>query len=168
MKLQPKLDVVCSATLGGSSDEYRYSLRRVWSQRGPLCCWIMLNPSTADSMLDDPTLAKVQGFSRMWGYGGCIVVNLFAYRTPSPVSMMNAADPVGPDNDTYICEAVSEASIVVCAWGKDGAFRGRGPAVLAMVQAAGAIPFALKLNKDGSPQHPLYIPYSTPAFRMAA
>src|ERR1035438_9318557 len=39
-------------------------------------CWIMLNPSTADAVTDDPTVRKVIGFSQCWGFSKAVVVNL--------------------------------------------------------------------------------------------
>ena len=59
---------------------YRYWLTRTWNPRRATLCWVLLNPSTADADRDDPTIRRCQGFARSWGYGGIVVVNLFAYR----------------------------------------------------------------------------------------
>ena len=59
----------------------------------------MLNPSTADGETDDATIRVCRGRALRMGYGGIIVVNLFAYRATSPDNMECAADPFGPDNE---------------------------------------------------------------------
>ena len=45
---------------------YRYSLWRQWDE-GPSVLWIMLNPSTADVYVDDPTIRRCVGFAKAWG-----------------------------------------------------------------------------------------------------
>jgi hypothetical protein len=58
------------------------------------------------------------------------------------------------------------ASLVICGWGKAGGLRDRGKTVLMLIRSVGRIPHALKLNADGTPQHPLYLPYSKKPFEM--
>lgn len=50
--------------------------------------------------------------------------------------------------------------MVICAWCTDGAILGRWQKVLEMLRAEGITPYALQINADGSPKHPLYISYS--------
>ncbi len=72
----------------------------------------MLNPSTADASVDDPTIRRCMGFSRRLGYQGMVVVNLFAWRSPKPSELSKADDPVGPDNNWHIEEAIEEGNVV--------------------------------------------------------
>ena len=55
---------------------------------------IGLNPSTADHIQDDPTNRRIADFSRRWGYGGYVLGNLFAYRSPDPKALKQARDPI--------------------------------------------------------------------------
>ena len=64
-------------------EQYRYELRRIWQPKKGLVCWVMLNPSIADANIDDPTIRRCIGYTAKWGYGGRVVVNLFALRATS-------------------------------------------------------------------------------------
>lgn len=137
--------------------KYRYMLRRIWDTEIGLVHWIMLNPSTADATIDDPTIRRCMGFARAWGYGGIYVTNLFAYRTtdPSLLPLTNEAC-VGPDNDKWIDFGI-HCPRIVCAWGAHPRAAARGKQVVRMLRDAGADPRCLGTTKDGHPRHPLYV-----------
>jgi hypothetical protein len=137
---------------------YRYSLRRCWDETRTGVAFCMLNPSTADALKDDPTIRRCIGFAKRWGFGSLEVVNLFAYRATSPADLWPLADPIGPENDAHIKNAVGRASLIVAAWGIHGTHRRRGEDVAARWQEAKC----LGVTKDGHPRHPLYIPSVTP------
>lgn len=94
------------------SRTYRYSLIRRCAE-GPICVWVLLNPSTADERKDDPTIRRCGGFSKSWGFGALEVVNLFAFRATDPRSLWLAMDPVGPKNDEQTLAALKVAGRVV-------------------------------------------------------
>ncbi len=136
---------------------YRYSLSREWAP-GPVCTFIMLNPSTADADIDDPTIRRCVAFAQRWGYGALAVVNLFALRATDPKALRSEQDPVGPDNDSAIAEAVSIGGLIVAAWGVHGALHGRGAAVCNLIEEGFERGIHhLGLTKDGHPKHPLYL-----------
>jgi hypothetical protein len=139
---------------------HRYQLWRIWKARGDAVCFVMLNPSTANEIDNDPTVERCQRRAVEWGYAALLVVNIFALRSTDPTALYSHADPVGPDNDRAIVGAAQKAALVVCAWGGRGSYMMRGYRVLRMLNEAGVRPHALRLNRDGSPAHPLYIPYS--------
>lgn len=145
-----------SAVFGGADAEYRYRLVRRWSN-APAVNWVMLNPSTADADHDDPTIRRCVGFAHRWGYGGIVVTNLFALRTPDPAQLLAAAEPIGPDNDAYIEGAARECRDVLCAWGQHGAHRKRALHVTQLLNRAGARLLCLKLTNSMQPGHPLYL-----------
>ncbi|WP_299965274.1 DUF1643 domain-containing protein [uncultured Roseobacter sp.] len=139
---------------------YRYSLSRVWAPRGPRVNFVMLNPSKADELRNDPTVERCERRARMLGFGGFEVTNIFAWRDTDPNAMRRAAEPVGPQNDAVMLRAAAAADQVIAAWGVHGAHRGRGPAVAAQLRAAGVALCHLGLSKGGHPRHPLYVPYA--------
>ena len=122
----------------------------------------MLNPSTADETLNDPTVERCERRARMMGYGGLIVTNAFALRSTQPAKLREVDDPVGPENDRHISASAAQSDLVVCGWGKhcDAVAPGRGARILDAVRAGGRTPHALQVNADGSPKHPLYIGYA--------
>ncbi len=84
---------------------YRYRLDRAWERDDHglgTVTWVMLNPSTADADVDDPTIRRCIGFSKAWGYNALTVVNLFAWRATSPRDLCAVEDPVGPDNEAHL------------------------------------------------------------------
>lgn len=133
---------------------YRYTLGREWDESLRRLLFILLNPSTADAQHDDPTNRLGVGFAKRWGYGSVLFVNLFAFRTPYPVDLKRASDPVGPDNDHWIQLEATRADRIVAAWGVHGVYRRRNRAVMRQVQGM----YCLGLTKAGHPLHPLRQP----------
>lgn len=136
---------------------YRYRLWRTWGDASPIN-FLMLNPSTADEINNDPTVERCERRARAYGAGGLIVTNIFAYRSTDPTVLASLADPVGPENDTHILEAARDASMVICAWGQDGRVRGRQDAVLRLLKSFTL--HALRVSDAGFPCHPLYLSYA--------
>ncbi len=133
--------------------QYRYQLSREWDDQLPKVAFVGLNPSTADHRVDDPTIRRCISFARDWGYGGMIIVNLFAYRTPYPEELKQADDPVGPRNTFYLNKVFNETEIQVAIWGNDGTFLGRAEKYKNRFRPLHAI----KINQSGEPAHPLYL-----------
>lgn len=140
--------------------QYRYRLSRVFSP-GQRVCFIMLNPSTADASVTDPTVERCLRFARSWGAGQVEVVNLFALRSTDPQGLYRHPDPVGPGNDEVIVAAARCATMVVAAWGVHGALHGRGDQVMTALRQANVRLMALGRTKDGHPRHPLYLAGAT-------
>ena len=86
---------VCKSAQISPCGLYRYRLERFWSDK-PALPFVMLNPSTADADLDDPTIRRCMGFARREGAGGIIVATLHAFRATTPEELRKAYDPFGP------------------------------------------------------------------------
>lgn len=138
---------------------WRYSLTRVWNPDGGRALFVMLNPSTATEVQNDPTVERCERRARALGFGAFRVCNIFAFRATDPKVMRAAPDPVGPLNDAAIAQGADWADRIVCAWGNHGAHLGRGAAVEALLRATGRPLFHLGLSLGGHPKHPLYIGY---------
>ena len=142
---------------------YRYRLSRTWDGRKLPLVWIMLNPSTADAEIDDPTIRRCISFSRREGLGGIEVLNIFALRATNPKELRVAVDPIGPDNDQWIREVLHAHSRCVAAWGEHGKYLGRGFAVLRTLWEAGLDVQCL----GDKPRHPLYIRGDQPLIKLS-
>jgi hypothetical protein len=134
---------------------YRYWLKREWDSTRPCVGFVMLNPSTADAIKDDPTLRACLGFAQRWGYGSLGVVNLFAYRATSPQVLRAVRDPIGAENDHHIAQMCQEVNQIVVAWGNQGKLLGRDQEVLQQLYQHQ--PVCLGVTKQGCPHHPLYV-----------
>jgi hypothetical protein len=145
---------------------YRYELQRVWQQGKPLLVTCMLNPSTADADNDDPTIRTLLHFGRTWGYGGLLVVNLFAFRSSSPREMMSHPTPRGPKNEQTVNSALtfarSQNRPALAAWGANGAHHA-GPTDLEggqdwlcrLARHHTVDLVCLGTTRDGFPKHPM-------------
>ncbi|WP_103669715.1 DUF1643 domain-containing protein [Pseudanabaena sp. BC1403] len=136
---------------------YRYSLWREWDIDKSKIVFIMLNPSKADASIDDPTLRRCTSFAKSWDYGSLIVVNLFAFRSASPLELKQVEDPIGNQNDRYLKKAVKLADRVVVAWGNNGKLMLRDRLVLELLSKHNIQPHCLGITKAGYPRHPLYV-----------
>lgn len=137
---------------------YRYTLTRDWPVVGDAgkAVFVMLNPSTADARVDDPTIRRCIGFADSWGCSGLIVANLYALRSPKPRDLWRHADPVGPENDNVLRDLAREHSAIVCAWGGN-AKDDRVQRFVEIIDDAGGELLCLATTKAGAPRHPLYL-----------
>ena len=149
-----------SVAVYSDCERYRYSLTRVWDPAGDKALFVMLNPSTATEVQNDPTVERCERRARTLGFGAFRVTNIFAWRDTDPRLMRAAEDPVGPENDAAILEGAAWADRIIAAWGTHGAHLARGPEVERLLRQTGMPLFTLGLTKEGHPKHPLYIGYA--------
>lgn len=139
---------------------FRYYLYRQWDDKLPLLAFVMLNPSTADATVNDATIKKCISFAIALGYGGIVVLNLYAYRATKPADLKRAGYPIGANTDTVIQLILPGVAATVCAWGANARQRPeRAAQVLEIIRRHSAV-YALRLLDDGVPEHPLYLPHT--------
>lgn len=149
---------------------YRYVLTRRWGNRPSGVAWIMLNPSTADAEVDDPTIRRCMSFTQRFGFDAMVVVNCFAYRATDPDVLLEvgAETAVGPDNGEWVRKACHQGGLIVAAWGAPkqplaNAARDIGK----IIKNDGYSVKCLGKTKDGSPRHPLYVRADAPLIDWA-
>ena len=140
---------------------YRYLLTREFGGEST-CLFVMLNPSTADAADDDPTIRRCIGFAKREGFGRLEVVNLYGYMAAKPAGLFACGEPVGDGNYFAIAEALSQADVVVVAWGNHGSLHsGRIEAFIDMIELSGNRAKCFGLTGEGQPKHPLYLRLDT-------
>lgn len=144
---------------------YRYTLTRSWSG-GRRCVFVMLNPSTADGIDDDPTIRRCIDFAKREQCGSLLVVNLYAFRATDPEELkdQNAlrgqTAVVGPENMAVIeRELDNPGDLVIAAWGTKDFLKRAGKFLWAFRNRP---IYALSITKAGHPKHPLYIKGDAP------
>ena len=150
-------------------EKFRYWLRRDWDLSKAPISFLMLNPSTADEMVNDPTIERCQRRAITMGYGSMIIVNLFPFRMTDS-KLLNTVDNLLGDAalaDGAILRALELAEMTVCGWGKHTLAAPRAQHIMTLIKQAGLQNtglqqkvMCLQLNADNSPQHPLYIGYA--------
>ena len=137
--------------------KYRYTLWRIWDRSLPSCMFIMLNPSTADASIEDPTIRRCIAFAKGWGYGSIWVGNLFALRSTDPDNLLRSSDPEGPHNLHYLKLMSSKCSKVVCAFGNYKILSRLKYDYAKNLQELGVLLYYIELSINKIPKHPLYL-----------
>lgn len=141
--------------------KYRFRLSRWWDStenehNGTMVLFVMLNPSTANEFVDDPTIRRCIGFVKLWGYSHMVVLNLFSIVSSDPKILLTANDPIGIDTDEWLRIESARCSKVIVAWGEYGnRVHIRVHEVLQILTAHRNV-YCLKENLSGQPIHPLY------------
>jgi hypothetical protein len=146
---------------------YRWWLRRSWSLWNAdgthrigkgVVSFIMLNPSTADALQDDPTIRRCIGFAKSWGFNTLSVRNLFPWRATDPKELFRAETVTGGHRGDVELTTALTADLVVAAWGANVPFKRDAEAIEMFVTSAPMVPiYCLGTTKNGSPRHPLYV-----------
>ncbi len=152
---------------------YRYALWREWDETKPTVIFCGLNPSTADETQDDPTIRRELDFARRWGFGRLVKVNAYAWRSTDPKGLWSVEDPRGVDNFLAIkahcfdCMHKRQGGLFVAAWGNNIRERDSND-LLRALRFEGVKVHALKLTKQGNPNHTLYLPKTAWPFECAS
>ncbi len=155
---------------------YRWSLEREIDSTNRTILFIGLNPSLANSHVDDQTLKRLTGFCKDWGYGSLVVVNLFATISRDPSCLSNINDPIGEKNNFILESSFDSWSKrpfwdLWLGWGVNGQMFNRNIEVLELLKKylifrskkfpLSLGPLCLGFSKGGHPLHPLYVPRKT-------
>ena len=144
---------------------YRYRLERDVSMTGSVYAYFGVNPSTADATVDDATVRKWIGFTKVFGGRGFIVGNVFAFRSTDVKALHTKHQVVGPENFAHLERIAQDADVLVPCWGD----RGKVPKslhhhidqTLAFLRSMKKPVMCFGLTAGGDPKHPLMLGYDT-------
>lgn len=152
---------------------YRYELHRYVQLRGKRAAFFGVNPSTADDEIDDHTVRKWIGFSRVLGFRKFIVGNAFAMRATDVRELrgnFSSRDIIGPENDAYLEKIIDSADILIPCWGRISKvpphLRPRFEVMLEYMMASDKPMAHFGRTADGGYKHVLTLGYDTPLIRM--
>lgn len=141
--------------------------RSIKSPKGQLVfAFFGVNPSTDDGDISDATSRKWYGFTER--NGGCryIAGNPFAYRSTDVKKLSSVAEPVGPENGTYLARIIQEADVLVPCWGNRSKvpkhLRFHLDRLMYQLMNSGKPVKVFGITKSGDPMHPLMLGYDTP------
>lgn len=162
-------DGVIGGAVFSSCGRYRQTLTRDWTPEGTAPRTILFvgqNPSVATAEFSDPTCNRELGFARKWGFTRYVKANMLDWRATVPKDI--PSDPelaCSPDNLPALLREADRAEEVLLGYGKlHKRFAKIVARTLLELQKTGKPLNCLKLNKDGSAGHPLYISSKTDRF----
>lgn len=147
---------------------YRYRLEREVGMVGPVYAFFGINPSEAGAVVNDATVRKWIGFTKVWGGRRFLVGNVSPYRAKDVRKLATATQwlDIGRKNQRHLMEICDEADVLVPCWGN----RGKVPKLMHQeIDALASLLFGmhkpvmhLGLTKSGDPKHPQMLGYNTP------
>jgi hypothetical protein len=109
--------VTGAAEYYGDKEQYRLWLRRLWDagdHASPYLLWIGMNPSTATAEVNDPTVTRIIGFSKSWGYSHAVICNVMDYRATHPNDLLAVTPRSDRNMETILRFAHHADKIIMC------------------------------------------------------
>lgn len=144
---------------------YRYRLERDVQMDGPVYAYFGVNPSTADANVNDATVRKWIGFTKVFGGRRFIVGNVFAYRATDVKALGAVEDPFGDDIGDHITDIINDADILVPCWGNISKVPPKlqfaFDVLMDALVSSGKPVMHFGKTVSGDPKHPLMLGYDT-------
>ena len=98
---------------------YRFNLVHNHDEDKPKIMYIMIRPSTADVKNDDNTTRKLIKYTKLWGYGGFTLTNLYPDVCANIKDLKKTKCPVRKYNKNHIQNLIKNEKYdkVIYAWG---------------------------------------------------
>ena len=151
-----------SMAIMSACGKYRSTLLRAFGD-GPVLYLVLLNPSIADGLQNDPTVRKSIGFAKYNGFGTIVIENLVPYRATDPTTLVNLSrsELLGDEekaNEPF--RRLPKDATVVAGWGMFPYNRPLLQQRLIEIKALLNRKLFCVRQTAGRPWHPLYVPYA--------
>ncbi|WP_262386359.1 hypothetical protein ROLI_003790 [Roseobacter fucihabitans] len=162
-------DGVTGGAIFSPCGRYRQVLTRDWTPDGTeprTIIFVGHNPSVATENVSDPTCDRELGFAKRWGFTRYVKVNMLDWRATEPKNVPHNPELArSSENLLAILREAEAAEEVLLAYGNlHKRFAPIVAETLSALRKTGKPLSCLKLNKDGSAGHPLYISSTTERF----
>jgi len=139
--------------------EHRYLLKKEWDKKKKKAMVVMINPSSADSMLiDHTTMYVINNLSKL-DFGSVDIVNMFSKIEVRLNLKQRIEELVGEANDNYIEKSAAKADAIIIAWGRTGERNGnikeRKQKILNMLKVHKDKIYEISDSKGSKSFHPL-------------
>lgn len=118
--------------------------------------FLLNNPSTADALVDDPTVRRGVGYMETWEFNRLRFLNTNPARATKPSNAWMPPEHVLALNDQYIRIAAADSAMIVLAWG-DKVNPQLARRAYNVLRDEGVAVWVLGLTNGGIPRHPLYL-----------
>lgn len=156
-----------SAEFAGDRDEHRIVLRRWWTDSNgptPYALWIGMNPSGAEALVNDLTIAKECEWTKRFGLSSYIKMNIGTYRwTQSLTLAAQSGALIHPENLQTIMANCGHASRIILGMGKPPEpLEAETRKLFTFLKMRRFEPMCFGVTKEGWPKHTSRIAYATP------
>ncbi len=158
--------MVGDARFHGERDEYRLWLSRHWGDPdAPYALWIGMNPSTADALVDDPTVAREVAYTRdtlkLTRY---VKANMLDIRLTDSKELRKLGATARSEMNlpTILSLAEKAERIIVCYGVLHKSLQPFAAETVKALEGRGHKLWCLGTSQAGHPKHPLYLKKSTP------
>lgn len=110
------MDIISIAT---ENQEHRFTLKREWEPAHKKAVVIGINPSKATHLKGDNTTTNAMNYLIDENYGSMTMVNLYSYRTSTPIKLETNSRDYKTNNYEYIKQECKKADLIIVAWGYD-------------------------------------------------
>lgn len=131
--------------------KYRNELHRIWDETKPLAMCIGLNPSTANSEKNDPTIRILIDMLKILGYGGFYMLNIFTIISSKPEILLNPYMETEGGARFWIHKIKDVCQDVIFCWGDFKEAKPRAAELKSQFPEA----LCFDKSKSGAPIHPL-------------
>lgn len=119
--------------------------------------FVLNNPSTADDLIDDPTVVRGWNFTESWGLNKMVFGNTNSYRATRPADRKKMSPKAAAWNSAVLLHFAKHAEIVICAWGDKADPLDAKCALQILLQSGKPLHHLGTLTKAGNPRHILYL-----------